>query len=391
MKITSIDIFRVKWNRQYGAWHPIMVRINTDAGISGFGEAGIFYGSGFEATIGSLKDLGKRLIGQDPTRIEAIWQQFYQGTFWGKSGGATFYAAVSALDIALWDIKGKSLNVPVYELLGGATRTRIRSYASQLQFGWEGETRYLIQPEEYADAAKRAISQAYTAVKVDPFMVDRQGHLGRRLLGMMSQADLQLNYDRIKAIRDAVGPDVDIILECHAGLDVNTAVQFVQKVAPLNIYYMEEAFSPMNPGLAAKIKEKTAIPQASGERIVTRFGFQPYLVARSLDVIQPDVAICGGISEAKKICDMAATYEVACQLHVCGTPIATAAALQVEAVLPNALIHEHHEIALKAGNQWIGKYPDEVDNGDFVIPDRPGIGQELSQAAIEKSVCETIE
>ncbi len=224
-----------------------------------------------------MKDLGKRLVGQDPTRIEAIWQQFYQGTFWGKSGGATFYAAVSALDIALWDIKGKSLNVPVYELLGGATRTRIRSYASQLQFGWEDETRYLIQPEEYAETAKKAIDQGYTAVKVDPFMVDCQGHLGRRLLGMMSQADLQLNYDRIKTIRDAVGPDVDIILECHAGLDVNTAIQFVQKVAPLNIYYMEEAFSPMNPGLATKIKEKTAIPQASGERIVTPLRFSALL------------------------------------------------------------------------------------------------------------------
>ncbi|MFC6288951.1 mandelate racemase/muconate lactonizing enzyme family protein [Levilactobacillus angrenensis] len=391
MKITSVDIFQVKWNQQYGAWHPIVIRVNTDDGISGFGESGIFYGDGEYGALGSLKDLSRLIIGQDPQNIEKIWQQFYQRTFWGKGSGTTFYAAVSAIDTALWDIKGKSLGVPVYQLLGGQTREKIPAYASQLQFGWHLETKYLSQPDEYAKVAQKAVDEGYQTLKIDPFMLNEQGHFGQKLIGLQDYAELALPVARLKAIREAVGPKINLIVECHAGLDVNSAKQFLPLIEPLNIFYLEEPCSPLSPKLTKQLKAVTSMPLASGERITTRYGFQPFITNRLLDVIQPDVAICGGISEAKKICDMASAFDIGVQLHTCGTPIATAMALQVEATVPNCFIHEQHEIALKPDNQWIGKYSEQPDHGKFTFSKRPGIGQELSDEAIQASHCETIQ
>ncbi|WP_125581042.1 mandelate racemase/muconate lactonizing enzyme family protein [Levilactobacillus cerevisiae] len=390
MKITSVDIFQVKWNQQYGAWHPIVIRINTNDGISGFGESGIFYGDGEYGALGSLKDLSQLIIGQDPQNTEKIWQQFYQRTFWGKGSGTTFYAAVSAIDTALWDIKGKALDVPVYQLLGGQTRTEIPAYASQLQFGWDPETRYLATPADYAAVAKKAVAEGYKTIKIDPFMLDEHGHFGQKLIGLQDYAQLQLPVDRLKATRDAVGPEINLIVECHAGLDVNSAKQFLPLIEPLNIFYLEEPCSPLSSELTKQLKDVTAMPLASGERITTRFGFQPFITNRLLDVIQPDVAICGGISEAKKICDMAAAFDIGVQLHTCGTPIATAMALQLEATVPNCFIHEQHEISLKPDNEWIGKFAQQPQDGVFTFSSRPGIGQELSDAAIKESHCETI-
>lgn len=391
MKITSVDIFQLQWFGLMPAWHPVVIRVNTDSGISGFGEAGLAYGSGQLGAVGSLKDLSQKIIGWDPMRIEAIWDHLYQDTFWGKGGGVVFYSAVSAIDTALWDIKGKYFKVPVYQLLGGQTRSRIRAYASQLQFGWGDHVKFLTTPDEYANAATKAVSEGYTAVKVDPFMIQEDGQLGIHDKQLLSQSEMGLFFDRVAAIRKAVGDTTDIILECHARLNVNSAIQFADKVKALNIYYMEEPNSPKNPELTKRIGAKTSIPLASGERLTTRYGFRPFLKNRSLSVVQPDLGICGGITEGKKISDMAATEDVSVQFHVCGSPIATAAALQLEAVIPNALIHEHHEISLKTPNIDSGEYRHEPKNGWFEIPNRPGIGQELSESAIEQAKIETIQ
>ena len=391
MKIISVDIFQLQWFGLMPAWHPVVIRINTDAGISGFGEAGLAYGSGGLGAVGSLKDLAHRVIGQDPLRNEAIWNELYQDTFWGKGGGVVFYSAVSAIDTALWDIKGKYFHTPVYQLLGGQTRNRIRAYASQIQFGWGKHVEFLATPKDYAQAAEKAVQEGYTALKVDPFMMQADGTFGVHDQQLLTQAQIQMYYDRIAAVRQAVGENVDIILECHARLNVDSAIKFAAKVEPLSIYYMEEPNSPMNPQLTKEIRNNVSIPLASGERLVTRYGFKPFLDERSLSVIQPDVGICGGITEAKKISDLAAIDDVSIQFHVCGSPIATAAALQLEAVSPNALIHEYHEISLKQPNIDSGKYHVEPKNGWFTIPDRPGIGQELSTQAMKEAITETIQ
>lgn len=390
MKITSVDIFQLQWPGLMPAWHPVVIRINTDSGISGFGEAGLAYGAGKYGSAGSLKDLATHIIGWDPMQTEHIWDHLYQDTFWGKGGGVVFYSAVSAIDTALWDIKGKYFDVPVYQLLGGECRDYIRTYASQLQFGWEKHVKFLSTPEEYANVANQVVNDGYTAIKVDPFMIQANGKFGIHDQNLLSESQIQQFYQRMAAIRNAVGPEIDIILECHARLDTNSAIQFARKIQDLNIYYMEEPCSPKNPKLMKHIEENVSIPLASGERISTRYGFQPFFENRSLSVVQPDLGICGGITEGKKIADMAAVYDAGVQFHVCGSPIATAAALQVEATIPNALIHEHHEISLKIPNIESGKYHYEPYNGVFGIPNRPGIGQELSESAMANAIVEHV-
>lgn len=354
-------------------------------------EVGLAYGNAASGGFGQTKDFAELIIGMDPMKTEAIWQKLYNDTFWGQGGGGVIFAAISGIDIALWDIKGKALGVPVYQLLGGKTRDKLRTYASQIQFDWDkNEMRLLTLPKEYGEAAIKAVEDGYTAVKVDPFEVSKDGSMGYRNNGLLTYNKLKLYVDRVAAIREAVGPKIDIIIENHTGTDVNSAIQFARAVEDLNIYYEEEVCSPLNPSLTKKVKEKVNIPLAGGERIYSRWGYRPFFENGSLDVIQPDICNCGGISEVKKICDMANIYDVLVQCHICGSPITNAAALQLEAVIPNFVIHEHHAVAIKNYNIDFCEYDYQPVNGYFEIPDRPGIGQELTKKAIENSIKVTV-
>ncbi|MFM2486945.1 mandelate racemase/muconate lactonizing enzyme family protein [Celerinatantimonas yamalensis] len=383
MKITDIEIFCADFEPS-SPNEPIFIKINTDSGISGFGEAGVAYGKAKQGAIGQLRDFSKLIIGQDPFTIEKIWDQLYRDTFWGQGGGTVIFSAMSAIDIALWDIKGKALNVPVYELLGGKTRDKIRAYASQIQFGWDKTETPLDGIEKLAIAAKKAVDEGYTAIKVDPLQRDENGNKNRRNDGFLTQKKLNLCRDRLVAIRESVGDDVDIILELHAKTDVNSALQISRLVNDLNIYYMEEPCGSLNPQLFKELKNKIDIPLAAGERIYTRYGFKPFLENRSLDVIQPDIATCGGISEAKKICDMARIYDVLVQPHVCGGPISNAAALQIEAVIPNFCIHEHHIGNLSDFTRNLGEHDIQPINGYIDVPEGPGIGQNIPEGIMNK-------
>ena len=370
----------------------VVMRVNTDEGISGFGEVGLAYGKAHHAAVGIARDFGQLLIGQDPMNNEAIWEYLFRTTFWGMGGGTVINAGMSAVDTALWDIRGKALNQPVYQLLGGLTNPSIRAYASQLQFDWASEHRCLTEPEQYAEATRKAMADGYTAIKVDPIGVTKEGKWAReatnpnwRMRGMLSAEMLKICYDRVAAMREAGGPDLDIIIEVHSYTDTNTAIQLAQVLEPLNIYYFEEPVHPLNVESFVEIRKKTSIPLATGERTYTRWGYREFLEKRALQVIQPDLCITGGITETKKICDMANIYDCGVQLHVCGGPISTAAALQVEAVIPNFLIHEVHEGAIKEDLRALGKWDIMPVNGAFTPPDRPGIGQELSEKAMAEA------
>ncbi|MGE4483731.1 MAG: mandelate racemase/muconate lactonizing enzyme family protein [Oscillospiraceae bacterium] len=393
MKITSIDVFEMKPNVM---GKVICLRINTDEGISGFGEVGLSYGKAHDAGVGIAKDYAQLLIGMDPMKIEYIWEHIFRSTFWGMGGGTVINAGMSAVDIALWDIKGKALGVPVWELLGGKTNDKIRAYASQLQFDWDVEHRFLTKPEQYAEATKKAMAQGYTAIKVDPIGVTSDGKWAReatdpnwKMRGKLSSRMVNIAYERTAAMREAGGSDLDIIIELHAYTDSITAVQLGKKLEPLDIYYYEEPVHPLNAGSMLEIHTALNIPIASGERIYTRWGFRDFLEKRAIQVIQPDITITGGISETKKICDMANVYDAAVQAHVCGGPIATAATLQLEAVIPNFLIHEVHEGAIKAEMRELGLYDYQPVDGAYDVPNLPGIGQELSEKAMAEAVCYT--
>ena len=397
MKITSIDIIDVAndFSSAISKWRPTVVRVNTDEGISGFGEVGLAYGVGASGGIGVAKDLSALLIGMNPMDTEAICEKMLRKTFWGQGGGGIFSAAMSGLDIAMWDIKGKALNVPLYVLLGGKSRDGIRAYASQLQFGWGGGTdkAMLVSPEQYADVARVAVSEGYDAIKVDVLAMDEHGNWNQRdLKGLLPDNILRLGYDRLKAMRDAIGPDVDIIVEMHSFTSAAPAIQFGRMIEELGVLYYEEPVMPLNPKMMKQVADHVNIPLASGERIYWRWGYRPFLEDGSLSVIQPDVCLCGGISETKKICDMADTYDVKVQVHVCGGPISQAAALHVETVIPNFLIHEQHSYGIKQGLRDTCVYdylPDE--HGDLVVPELPGIGQEITEETMQKTFVYTIQ
>ncbi len=399
MKITRVNIYDCHTNNPL--LDPIFVRVDTDEGISGFGEIGLAYGKSKNAGIGMAKDLGQLLIGWDPMQTESIWEMFKRSTFWGESrdgGGVIFQAAVSGLDIAVWDIKGKALGVPVYQLLGGKTNPQLRAYASQLQFDWDTEHRLIVEPEAYAEATRKAMAQGYTAVKVDPLLVRPDGkHIRQprpdpnyRVKGSLSNETLKMAYNRVKAMRDVGGDALDIILELHANTDMTTAIQVGSCLEELGIYYLEEPTDPVNVGCMKEIHDKLNIPIASGERITTRWGFHEFFEQRALQVAQPDLCVAGGFSEVKKIADLANIYDATVQVHVCGGPIATAATLQLEAAIPNFIIHELHEGALKQDIRALCKYDHMPKNGIYDVPDLPGIGNELTEEAMADAITVTV-
>jgi galactonate dehydratase len=400
MKITSVDCFLGGG----GIGGFVTVRVNTDEGISGWGEAGLAYGNCSEAAFGQCQDFAKLVIGMDPFNTEEIWEHLHRHTFWGMGGGVVITSGMAAIDVACWDIKGKALGLPVWKLLGGKTNKKLRAYASQLQFGWREDIERndrlvaLSDPADYYRVVKEAISEGYDAVKIDPMMIDPDMKSfaemartqGAHWRGCLRQHNLQAGYDRIAAAREAGGPDLDIIVEIHSLLDANTASDFGRALEPLRIMYYEEPTSPANVENFQYIKDRCKLPLATGERSYTRWGFREFFEKRLLEVIQPDLANTGGITETKKIADMAQVYDMGVQIHVCGGPIATAAALQVEAVIPNFVIHEEHNANLvTAFTKGAVNYYHPV-NGYYEVPDLPGIGNEMSEEYIKGAKCVTI-
>lgn len=387
MKITSIECYKGPF---------ITVKVNTDEGISGFGEAGLSYGAVQTAAWGNCQDFAKLVIGMDPFNTEKIYEHLHRHTFWGMNGGVTVSAAMSAIDIACWDIKGKALGLPVYRLLGGKSRESLRTYASQLQTGWktlverEDKAILLYDPKDYYDAVKDAVEDGYDAVKIDPCFAEltptdfATAYLrrGDNLKGVYPADLRKIAVERIAAAREAGGEDMDIIIEIHGTLDANTSVDLANALEPYRILYYEEPTMPSNPKVFRHIKEKTNIPLATGERCYTRWGFRQFFEDRTISIAQPDLCNTGGITEGKKIADMAAVYDIGVQFHSCGGPIATAAALQLEAVIPNFVMHEFHNGNFQSKFRRGGKYDCMPKDGKFEIPDRPGIGQEMSEEAM---------
>ena len=210
------------------------------------------------------------------------------------------------------------------------------------------------------------------------------------LYGILQYDQLKVAVDRVAAMREAGGDAMDIIIELHSLTDTNTAVQLGRELEKFRIFYYEEPVHPLNSVSMKEVANRVNIPIASGERIYSRWGYRPFFEDRSINVIQPDLGNCGGITEGKKICDMGNTYDCAVQVHVCGGPVAEAAALQLEAVIPNFLIHETHIINTIKANTESCKYSYQPKNGYYDIPDRPGIGQELTEKTMEEAYKITI-
>lgn len=242
MKITSAKLFLAEYNRSETPEFPkkskvVGIRIYTDEGIYGDGEV-----AGIHATYGAfgvIKDMWPFISGKDPFDNEVLWDQLMLRTFWGQNGGAFWYSAVSAIDIALWDIKSKALNVPLYKLLGGKRRDKVRCYASQLQFGWGPIDSPAVTVQDYVDRARLALQDGYDAIKIDFLNWDEKGNILNETnrLGLLPPELVQVFSDRVHAVREAIGPKVDLIIENHAGTNSNSAIQLSAAVQDCNIYY----------------------------------------------------------------------------------------------------------------------------------------------------------
>ena len=392
MKITKVDVMRLEGLNGPG---PIACRVYTDEGIYGDGEAALNYGQSGEAAFGQLMDHSRLIIGMNPLENEVIWDKLYKTTFWGQNGGPVVFSGLSAIDIALWDIKGKYFGVPVYMLLGGKKHQKLRGYASQLQFGW-GQEKGAMEfpkgarsPEFYYNVTKKAMADGYSAVKID-FL---SGADPVALVSVATNDFLDKLEEQLAAVRDAGGPKMDIILENHSKTTVSPAVAFGQRAEKYKIFYYEETCTP-DPKLIKYVHDNVNIPIASGERIYTRWQYRPYLDDMSLQVLQPDLGTCGGITEVKKICDMAYTYDASIQLHACHTMLSTAAALHVEATIPNFAIHEdndHGSMRPKSFENYCTHYYDHDAEGYFHIPELPGLGTEWNEDAMATARKVTIE
>ena len=392
MKITQVDLIKLK-RFAAGSQTPVLCRIWTDEGIYGYGEAGV---SIMDFSIGSyeiMRLFAPMIIGMDPFDNDYIYRKL-AGTFWAQGNGGVIMAAISAIDTALWDIKGKALNMPVCKLLGGKHRSKLRAYASQLQFGWKdpnsrnspGDLGYL------REACQKAIDDGFDAVKLDVIQKNLDGTGVDRLemKNFIPKRIMNEVVQKMDVIRDTIGPDVDLIIENHCITSANTAIQLGQVIEDYDIMFYEEPCVPFNVDDYRRVYERVNVPLATGERTYMVAGFKPLIDSCTLQVIQPDLGNCGGITEGRKICDYADANGITVQTHTCNTPISVAASLQFEAAIPNFIIHElHTHNTLEAVTETC-IYDYQPVNGYYEVPDLPGIGNELSEKALAEAAIEVI-
>ena len=346
MKITRITTLPVQ-----PRW--LFVKMETDEGITGLGEC---LGDKAFVVAEAVKSYEHALLGQDPRRITHHWQAMYRAAFW--RGGPILNAAISGLEMCLWDILGKSLNVPVYQLLGGAVRDRIRVYTRA----------HGVTPETLAESAKEVVSRDYSAMKFCPF---EQVHLVDHYSVVEDAAA------RVQAVREAVGSDVDILLDFHGRVSPTMAIWMEEAMRPFHPMFIEEPVLPENVDALARLAPRFKTPIATGERLFTRWAFKDILEKGAASILQPDPCVCGGISETRQIGSMAEVHYAALAPHNPYGPLNLAACLHVDANAPNFLIQEFVDpIGLGAGYL---KEPFEVIDGYIALPDRPGLGVELDE------------
>lgn len=369
MKIDSANIYLVT----AGKLHPVLVELLTDEGVTGIGEAAIAYGVGGTACAGMVKDLAARIVGRDPSRIEELWSELYDHSFWAKGGGAIVFAGISAIEQALWDIKGKALGVPVYELLGGRMRDTVPVYAN----GWYGAAS---TPAELAKAAERPLRGGYKALKCYPLAVWDGGGLRHVTHRQVDRGFANLAFEKVKTLREAAGWEIEIMLDLSGGLTTDETIRLCRRFEALDIAWIEEPADPFDVGALKKISERVAIPVAVGERIYTRHGFRRIFEPHAADIVQPDVGNTGGLMEAKKIAAMAEAYNMRVAPHNCASALSTAASLQLAANIPNFMTQEIYPYFPERPGyvQVLQDSPeDRIKDGFLPVPTGPGLGVTL--------------
>ena len=360
MKISSVELFKVppRW---------LFLKVSTDEVISGWGEP-IVEGRA-ETVRAAVEEMSEYLIGNDPFRIEDHFQVLYRGGFY--RGGPILTSALSGIEQALWDIKGKALNVPVYELLGGAAREKMRVY------NWIGGDR----PMDVAKAARAQTEAGFTAVKMNAT---------EELHYIDSHAKLDAAVERLAAVREAGGPDLDIGIDFHGRVHKGTAKALARELDTYNPMFIEEPVLPENTEALREVARHTTTPIALGERLYTRWGFKGVLADGYVDIVQPDLSHAGGILETRKISAMAEAFDVAVAPHCPLGPIALAASLQLDACTPNAIIQEQSlGIHYNEGSDLLDYLKDPAvfayERGYVAVPVGPGLGIEIDEEKVREA------
>ncbi len=357
MKIGRIETFFVapRW---------LFVRVESDDGATGWGEASL---EGYaEAVDGAFEALRDRFVGEDPFRIEHIWQVGYRGGFY--RGGPVLMSALAGLEQALWDLKGRTLGLPVWQMLGGRVRDKVRAYS------WIGGDR----PNEIASAAKLRREQGFSAVKMN-------ATAEMEWVGTPRQFDVVI--ERVAA---AQAEGLDVGLDFHGRVHRPMAKQLAKALEPLGLLFVEEPLLSDNPEGLRQIAQLVSTPIALGERLYSRWGFKPFLEAGAVDIIQPDLSHAGGILEVRKIAAMAEAYDVAVAPHCPLGPIALAACLQLAGCTPNVALQEmsvgiHYNVGADLLSYCRDKKQLTAEDGFLGIPDGPGLGIDIDEDAVRES------
>jgi galactonate dehydratase len=361
MKITRLKTVVV--NAEMRNW--VFCKVETDQpGLFGWGEGSLEWKT--RAVVGAIEDFAPMVVGEDPRRIEHLFQKMYRQSFWRL--GVIGMSAISAIEQALWDIKGKILSTPVYELLGGRVRDRVRMY-THLGGGNMKSVYETFEVEPLIDLALKVISSGYTAVKVVfvPYSEPLEG------IGKVKQ------FAQLMAkLRGAVGDGIDIMIDFHGRTYPALAIELIEAVSEFRPYFCEEPVPPENTEALREVREKVSVPIATGERLVGRHQFRPLFEQRACHVIQPDLCHCGGLFEAKKIAAMAETYQMGIAPHNPLGPVANAVALHFALSTPNFLIQE--DMLADVPWRWeVVKSTLVTENGYWLPTNEPGLGIEVDE------------
>lgn len=360
MKITRFETLMAN----AGLRNYLFVRLHTDTGLAGIGEASLEWQEKTVQTIAHEWVEG-RILGCDPFDVEAIVGGMIRDQY---QGGSTVMTAISGVEIALWDIIGKACGQPVYRLIGGRYHRKIPAYAN----GWYGGAR---TPAEYAERAREAVARGYRAMKFDPF-----GTAWKDL----SDEEIEAAIELVAAVREAVGPKIGLMVEFHGRLSVGAAIEMMRRLEPFSPTWCEEPVAPENLDLLSEVKRQARLPISAGERLYTLADFYRLTALRAADVVQMDVAHCGGILISKKIVAMAAAQDMRIAPHCSVGPVALAACLHVDVSTPNFMIQEAFgEFDVPWRNKLVRGW-NPIRDGEFILSDEPGLGLDLDDDEIAR-------
>jgi galactonate dehydratase len=360
MKITQLESFLANC----GLRNYLFLRLTTDTGLTGVGEATLEWQ---ELTVQTLihEWLEERLLGVDPFDIENTFGNLIRDQY---QGGPTVLTAISGAEIACWDLVGKACGQPVYKLLGGRARERLPAYAN----GWYGGAS---TPEQYAAKAAEVVSRGYRGMKFDPFGVAWKE---------MSRQEMDQAEHIVAAVREAVGPDIDLMIEVHGRLSVGCAIEMGRRLERYAPAWYEEPVTPHGLGLLKEVKQALPFPIAAGERLYMLEDFSRLASLRACDIVQMDLAHCGGLAIGKKIAALAQAQDMLLSPHCSIGPVALCAALHFDWSTPHVLIQENFaEYDVPWRNELVGGW-NPIDRGEFMLPDKPGLGIELNVEAIAR-------